>query len=152
MLKLNERGWGLSIFIVFIAVFVIAIILVSIGAERAGIGSSGGITSLPTESPSGNKNYTDQEIMSAKNYEAVVQNAASRYFDQIYTNQNPSNKIVVSVSTLLSSGYLDSFSVAGNTCSGYTVISIDGENRLFQPYVHCGNVYTTSGYDYSLES
>ncbi len=152
MLKLNERGWGLSIFIVFIVVFVIAIILVSIGAEKAGIGSGNGITSLPTENPGGKNNYTDQEITLAKDYEAVVQNAAFRYFEVTYANQNPSNKIVVSVSTLLSSGYLDSFSVAGNTCSGYTVVSIDGENRLYQPYVHCGDVYTTTGYDYSLES
>lgn len=37
MFKLNNRGWGLSVLLAFIAVFIIAIILIGIGASRMGI-------------------------------------------------------------------------------------------------------------------
>ena len=37
MFKLNERGWGLGILLTFIAIFIIAIILISIGAKNIGI-------------------------------------------------------------------------------------------------------------------
>lgn len=38
MFKLNNRGWGLSVLLAFIVVFVVAIILISIGASNLGIG------------------------------------------------------------------------------------------------------------------
>ena len=37
MLKLNNRGWGLSVLIAFLVVLILAIILVSIGAHNLGI-------------------------------------------------------------------------------------------------------------------
>ena len=37
MLNLNNRGWGLSVLLAFIIVFIIAIILISIGASNVGI-------------------------------------------------------------------------------------------------------------------
>ena len=37
MIKLNNRGWGLSVLIAFLVVFLIAIILICIGAARLGI-------------------------------------------------------------------------------------------------------------------
>ena len=37
MLNLNNRGWGLSVLLLFIVVFLIAIILVSIGASNLGV-------------------------------------------------------------------------------------------------------------------
>ena len=38
MLKLNNRGWGMGVLLAFIIVFVIAIILISVGASNMGIG------------------------------------------------------------------------------------------------------------------
>ena len=38
MFKLNNRGWGLSVLLTFIVIFIIAIILISIGASNVGIG------------------------------------------------------------------------------------------------------------------
>ncbi len=37
MLKLNNRGWGLSVLLAFLVVLLISIILVSIGAHNLGI-------------------------------------------------------------------------------------------------------------------
>ena len=37
MFHLNNRGWGLSVLLAFIVLFVIAIILISIGASNLGI-------------------------------------------------------------------------------------------------------------------
>ena len=38
MFKLNNRGWGMSVLLAFIAIFVIAIILICVGASNMGIG------------------------------------------------------------------------------------------------------------------
>ena len=38
MLKLNNRGWGMGVLLAFIIVFVIAIILITVGASNMGIG------------------------------------------------------------------------------------------------------------------
>lgn len=38
MLHLNNRGWGLSVLLAFIVLFIIAIILISINASNMGIG------------------------------------------------------------------------------------------------------------------
>ena len=38
MLGLNNRGWGLGVLLIFIVVFLIAIILISVGASNMGIG------------------------------------------------------------------------------------------------------------------
>ena len=38
MLKLNNRGWGLGVLLAFLIVFIIAIILITIGASNMGIG------------------------------------------------------------------------------------------------------------------
>lgn len=38
MLNLNNKGWGLSVLLAFLAVFFIFIILISIGASNLGIG------------------------------------------------------------------------------------------------------------------
>lgn len=37
MFKLNNRGWGLSVLLLFLIVFFIAIIFISIGASNLGI-------------------------------------------------------------------------------------------------------------------
>ena len=37
MFHLNNRGWGLSVLLAFIVLFVVAIILISIGASNLGI-------------------------------------------------------------------------------------------------------------------
>ena len=46
--KLNNHGWGFSTFIAFIGVFILAIILITIGAVKMGIGSK---NSLPLDVP-----------------------------------------------------------------------------------------------------
>ena len=37
MLNLNNRGWGLSVLLSFIVIFLIAIVLICIGAHNIGI-------------------------------------------------------------------------------------------------------------------
>jgi len=37
MLHLNNKGWGLSVLLVFIVLFIVAIVLISIGASNLGI-------------------------------------------------------------------------------------------------------------------
>ena len=150
MIRLNEKGWGLTVFIVFLGVFFIAIVLISIGAYKLGIAPNSNISNLPSSNNQSEVHYTESEISAARNYEAIVQQAAARYFSDKYSNQWTEDRNIVTASLLVENRYLETYSVAGSRCYGYVVVQ-PGEGQLtYKPYVNCGNVYTTVGYDFSI--
>lgn len=150
MKRLNQKGWGLSAFLSFIVIFFIAIILISIGAQKVGI-ADGDHRSKEENPPSQESNvYTTAEIEKAKGYKTLVHDASSRYFADKHKDRK--ERLVLSASELVNAGYLESLSVAGNFCSGYSIIDIKDGVPQIQSFVQCGNVYMTEGYDFSLES
>lgn len=153
MKKLNQQGWGLSIFLTFIVVFLIAIILISIGAQKMGIANgSNNISSFPTSDSSQDIHYTELEINHAKDYERKVQDAMFRYSSQIHSNLGAIDDMTVSVSKLIEYGYLEPLRVVGNLCNGYGVSHFNNENLSVNAFIHCGDLYMTEGYNSSLES
>jgi len=145
MKKLNQEGWGLSVFLAFIIVFFIAIILIAIGSAKVGISGGDKGSSQPTSTPSGS-NYTESEISQAKSYEEKVKSATSSYLLEHLQNQIDGKEMILMSSTLNDYNYLEPFSVAGNICDGYSVIrKVDQELEII-PYVECGSVYKTEGY------
>lgn len=151
MYKLNQKGWGLSLFIIFLAVFFIAIILISIGAEKMGIGSHPNIPSTPISTPSETRHYTDAEIKQAMEFESTIKEATNKYLLEVYGGQWSEDRKVITVTRLIENRYLESFSVAGNNCHGYVKVESIGGTLSYTPYVSCGDVYTTMGYDYALD-
>ena len=152
MFHLNERGWGLTIFLVFIGVFLIAIVLISIGAARIGLAPSKP-TPQPTPIPTPSAyHYTQDEFNMAKQYEKDVWDASLRYFSDNYSGVNEKNAIVITSATLVDGHYLEYRSIAGNSCSGYSVVKKEEDTNQVSTYIQCGGVYTTSGYDASFES
>ncbi len=152
MKKLNQNGWGLSVFLAFIVVFLIAIILISIGAERVGITENGN-----TKTPSSNDSqdsirYTKEEISQAEQYEIMLREETSRYLSDINQDFSGVSSKIIPISELIQKNYLQSLMIAGNICTGYSIIQIQEGVPLIQAFVHCGKVYTTEGYDISLES
>jgi len=145
MKKLNQEGWGLSVFLAFIIIFFIAIILIAIGSAKVGISgeNNGSIQSTPSSTGS---NYTDTEIDQAKFYEEMIKSATSRYLLEKLKNQIGGEEMVLLSSTLSDAHYLDPFTVAGNTCSGYSVVRKTDSGLEIVPYIECGGVYTTEGY------
>ncbi|MDE5587004.1 MAG: hypothetical protein K2I72_01375, partial [Bacilli bacterium] len=105
---------------------------------------------LPTNTPTGS-NYTEQEIEKAKAYEVDVQSATSTYLLERYQNQIDGVEVIVPVSSLIETAYLTTFSVAGNSCSGYSVVQLENSSLKITPYIQCGSVYTTEGYNSSFD-
>lgn len=145
MKKLNQEGWGLSVFLAFIIVFFIAIILIAIGSAKVGIAGGGGEPSQPIHTSNGS-NYTESEIEQAKSYEEMVKSATSKYLLEKLQNQIDGEETIVMSSTLNDNHYLNPFSVAGNICNGYSVIRKMDQEFEITPYIECGSVYTTDGY------
>lgn len=145
MKKLNQEGWGLSVFLAFIIVFFIAIILIAIGSAKVGISGGEGSSSQPTNTPSGST-YTENEINQAKSYEERVKSSTSKYLLEKLQNQIDGEEMIIPTSTLNDNFYLDPFSVAGNICNGYSVVRKTDQGLEITPYVECGGVYTTEGY------
>ena len=147
MKKLNQEGWGLSVFLGFIIIFFIAIILIAIGSAKVGISGGKGEFGQPIHTPSGS-NYTESEIEQAKSYEERVKSATSKYLLERFQNQIDGKEMVITSSTLNDSSYLDFFSVAGNICNGYSVVRKMDQNLEITPYIECGGVYITEGYHF----
>lgn len=150
MKELNQKGWGLSVFLAFIVVFFIAIILISIGAEKVGISGGLGTSNLPTNTPTGS-NYTEEEIEKAKSYETELQSKTSTYLLEHYKNQIDGEVLVIPASELIDNNYLTKLSIAGNSCSGYSVVQLKNTSLEITSYVQCGSVYTSEGYNSSFD-
>lgn len=151
MKKLDQRGWGLSVFLAFIVVFFIAIVLISIGAQKVGLDPYSNVSNPTTSVDPNVKHYTDSEISEAVGFESSVRDSAARYFMEVYGGQWSEDRSILTVSKLIEKSYLQPFSVAGNSCGGYVKVQSSNGELSYIPYIQCGEVYMTEGFDYSLE-
>lgn len=139
---MNKNGWGLRVELAFLLLFLICLLISTIGLHRLGlIGYDDGV-------------YEDNDgyIEDAVNYdynsvEKKVTSAAEEYFKNVYSSKTE-DSIVVSVDKLQSSGYLDTIrDLRGRKCTGYSIIMNTGN---IVSYIKCG-LYKTTGYDENYE-
>jgi len=129
MKKINNQGWGLAIFIVYMSIFFIAIVLVSYIANKNNLGADSTIQT-------GIDEYTLRQY---KSYENEVKNVAIAYQKKNYSNMNDGDSIYVNINKInVSSNILD-------RCSGYVKIANDRGIYSATPYLRCGS-YRSSGY------
>ena len=151
MYKLNNKGWGFSAFIAFVAIFVLAIILVVIGAINLGISSREPVSDSPITTPvptsdTGNANVSsNQEKFS--NYEAQFKEVGTEHAKQYYTNLSNGEEIIFTLADFIQGNYISKLELDGNTCTGYIVVKYLNNNYQATPYIRCGSLYTTSGYN-----
>lgn len=154
--KLDDRGWGFSTFIAFIGVFILAIILITIGAIKMGIGSK---DSLPLDVPVTTISPTPSSPPASS--EDNHQEQLSEYSDQIkevaamvvedYEDNWDGQQLVYTVSDFIQANYLNKLEIDGNICSGYVMVSRVDSKLNYQVYLHCGSLYTTDGYQVDLD-
>lgn len=154
--KLDDRGWGFSTFIAFIGVFILAIILITIGAIKMGIGSK---DSLPLDVPVTTISPTPSSPPASS--EDNHQEQLSEYSDQIkevaamvvedYEDNWDGQQLVYTVSDFIQANYLNKLEIGGNICSGYVMVSRVDSKLNYQVYLHCGSLYTTDGYQVDLD-
>ena len=139
---MNKNGWGLRAELGFILLFLVCLLIATIGLHRLGLLSDkdGAYVDLG-EYTSGKGNYDYSDV------EAKVSSAAKRYYNDNYPS-GTSDTIIVSTATLKNQGYLGSIPDSRNKeCKGYAKILNTG---VCVSYIKC-STYKTSGYSEDYE-
>ncbi len=138
---MNKNGWGLRVELAFLLLFLICLLIATIGLHRMGL--------LGTDE----NIYTDDGYINDNvnfDYNALekkVTDAASAYYNDMYPNGSD-DTIVVSTSKLKSGGYLVPIKDGrGRECSGYSIIL---KTKNIVSYIKCG-IYKTAGYSEDYE-
>lgn len=133
---MNKNGWGLRVELVFILIFLIALVIATIFLNQIGLFDD-------VKYDTGNSNYSDVE--------SDLVDAAKKYINQNYEFDMLENTTLVKYSTLKNQNFLgDLKDYTGNNCSGYVEVIKDEGMLLFYPYIKC-NKYVTNKYDSSKD-
>ena len=157
MLKLDNRGWGFSTFLAFIAVFCVAIILIVIGAIRLGISSKQDVSNLPvtevkpspTNSPTEDNTNVNTDII--ENYKAQLVNGAKNYVEANTVTITDNDSLTITVVSLVHDNYVSKLEIKGNACTGYVTILNNSGTYEYKPVLSCGSGYLTESYDTNLD-
>lgn len=128
-MKLNNKGWGLSVLLAFIGVFFVAIILISYLSNKYGYG--------PTNTSS--TNPTNTLVEKYRGYETEVKEAAVKYQEEHYPNIDNGDQFYINISKLNIGSYIKS------SCTGYVKYGKTNDLFYYDPYLKCGD-YETNGY------
>lgn len=129
MKRLNNKGWGLSVFLIYIAVFFIAIIIITYIANRNGLGADVGANTI-IENPF---------LKTYKQYEITVKESAMVYQERNYPNIKNGDSFYVNIDKLNLSNDITT------RCSGYVELGKKDDIYIYNPYIKCGT-YKTAGY------
>lgn len=138
---MNKNGWGLRVELAFILLFVICIIVSTIGLYRMGLIGTGenAYIDLGEYTRGGNYDYASLE--------ATVAQAGSRYYSDRYP-AGLNDTVIVSVKTLKNNGYMTPIYDSRNKeCKGYAKLLSNGNSIA---YIKC-SVYKTVGYSENYE-
>ena len=135
MKKLDNRSWGLGIFIIYICIFFVAILLVSHIANKNNLGADSDIQ-MTTD---------DKVLQQYKEYESEVKTIAMQYQKENYPDIKSGDSFSVNINKLdISDRIL-------HRCTGYVIFSNDKGDYISTPYLKCGS-YRTSGYSSNLDN
>ena len=138
---MNKKGAGLRVELIFLLVFLICLLIATIGLHRMGLlGGDAGIYS--------DNGYIEDAINYDYNsLEQKVTDAASQYYEDVYSNHND-DTLVINTYKLKSSGYMSGiFDSRGKECKGYAIVM---KNKNIVSYIKC-SVYKTTGYNEDYE-
>ena len=139
---MNKNGWGLRAELGFLLLFLICILIATIGLHSLGLtkDKEGAYVDLG-EYTKGNGTYDYSAL------ELKVADAAKKYYVDRYPN-GTTDTIVVSIDTLKNNGYMSSIYDGRNKeCKGYAKILKTG-NAV--GYIKC-SIYVTTGYSGDYE-
>ena len=153
MFKLNNNGWGMNTFLVFIAVFCIAILLITVGAIKLGISSDNKTSNLPiTDSDDNNDDKLDSNVYADQmnNYRIQIENGGKNYIKINNISIKENDSLTLTVKTLIDDNQISKYQINGFICTGYVTIQ-NGDKYEYNVYVNCGNNLITDGYNPNLD-
>lgn len=138
---MNKNGWGLRVELMFILLFLICLVMATIGLNQLGLLGNENVPVKPSIESGSGFSYTTLENK--------LTEGAKKYFDDYYNHTITEDMIVVRSSTLTNGGYMTRiYDGNGKECSGYVKIINAGSGIIYKSYVKCPK-YSTSGYDKS---
>ncbi len=139
---MNKNGWGLRVELAFILLFLICLLISTIGLHKLGLlGNSNGIYT------DGSGTIEDDVNYNYDNLEKKVSEAALNYYKDAYED-NREDTVIISTSRLIANGYLNGLEDnRGRSCKGYAIV-IKSSN--VSSYIKCG-FYKTAGYNSDYE-
>lgn len=137
---MNKNGWGLRVELAFILLFLVCLLIATIGLSKFGlIGGEKEAHEIHGDMINDSFNYSSLE-----NKLTV---SANKYYNEKYL-EGISDTIVISSDVLMANGYLSDLKDGnGKDCSGYSKVHSNG---VIVSYVKC-NKYTTTGYEIENE-
>ena len=139
---MNKNGWGLRAELGFLLLFLVCLLISTIGLHKMGLvgNNSSGVEEDFSVYTRGTGNYDYNAL------ENRVESAARKYYQDKYYNNN--DTVIISVDTLKNSGYLSPIYDSRNKeCKGYAKV-LNGNTVV--SYIKC-SVYKTSGYSEDYE-
>lgn len=152
-MKLNNRGWGLFVFLGFVLVFVLFLLIAGVNAYKLGLSKDnptiqfgpGNMSNVENgnkeeEAVSGREKYQDLE-------EKIIE-STSNYRRAYYNNLLNGDSVYVSFKTLIKNNYLSN----SGDCSGYVKIyHSSGDDYQYTVYFKCPD-YVSGGYLKDLDN
>ena len=139
---MNQQGFGIKEFIIFVAVIFISLIIIMTLMQNT-------VTKQSTDT-----NQEEVEKVTYQDLEKELKLAAERYQNDNYSgNAEDSETWILSYSMLKENQYLDEIKDIQDTdteCTGYVEFVQDGMEISYTPYLKCGSNYKTKGYDDSI--
>jgi hypothetical protein len=135
---MNKKGWGLRAELGFLLLFLICLLIATIGLQKLGIFGTSNTNNRTFEAPS-KFNYSALENR--------VSSAALKYYENAYP-YGSSDTVIVSIDSLKNNGYLNPvYDNYGRECKGYAKVLSNG---TCVSYIRCA-LYKTTGYSEDYE-
>jgi len=151
-MKLNNRGWGLFVFLGFVLIFVAFLLIAGVNAYKLGLSENNPTIQFGNNnSNTGNGNNEEEELTGKEKYsnleEKIIESSAN-YRRAYYNNLSSGKSVVVTFKTLIDNNYLSN---SGN-CSGYVKIYHSTEDDYqYTVYFNCPD-YVSEGYSKDLDN
>ncbi|MBE6152634.1 MAG: hypothetical protein E7166_00195 [Firmicutes bacterium] len=156
--KLNNRGWGLSDFLLIGSIIIICLLFSSVMIIRLtnGLKENLRVNDNKTEEKVEIDN-NDEETINLDNQtidyiklESTLTKDAIKYVEEVYKNNIGENLFIVDYPHLLEVDSNLKTEMSKDNCNGYVESKKNGENIEFTPYLKCDNYSTNGVKDYYL--
>ena len=163
---MNNRGWGLReellICLVLIAFFGIAIMFIH---KVVGYMNTSNIMNIKENEFTEKEQEDNRKVNNKKEEEKIstdiinyssledkLVSAGKKYVNKYNSDIKSGDKIIVTVVRLQVEDLLDSLTIDNMECSGYIEIENNVDEFKYFPYIKCGSLYETSGYDVNKDN
>ena len=147
-MKLNNRGWGLFVFLAFVLVFVLFLLIAGVNAYKLGLSKDNPTIQFGNNNSNTNEDNGENNISNREKYRNLEEKIIESATNYRKANLLDEDNVYVSFKTLIKNNYLSN----SGDCSGYVKIHhTSGSDYRYTVYFKCPD-YVSSGYLNDLDN